>query len=105
MFPSGFLEYGELPEAGVLRELREETNLSAEAGALLAMRRSTDDAREPNHLVLFFAVHSIRGELRNEPSENLATAWFPLNALPEIELVQHREIARQLVDQPGSAAE
>lgn len=101
MFPSGFLEYGEMPEEGMLRELLEETNLSALAGPLLAMRRSTDDSREPNHLALFFSAHTATGMLRDEAAENLAVSWFALNDLPEIALIHHREIASGLASKEG----
>ncbi len=98
MFPSGFLEYGELPEEGLLREVLEETNLTVQDACLLAMRRSTDDPREPNHLALFYSASSMTGVLLNQASENLAVAWFSVHDLPEIALINHREIALSLAE-------
>lgn len=98
IFPAGFLEYGELPEAGVLRELQEETNLSAKSARLIAMQRSEDDPREPNHMILVYQVLDVEGELKNDPTENLAAAWFPIDYLPDIHSPNHQQVARMLRD-------
>lgn len=96
IFPAGFLEYGELPEVGVLRELQEETNLTAKLARLIAMQRSEGDPREPNHMMLVYQVIDIDGELKNNPAENLAAAWFPIDHLPEIKSSNHQQVAHML---------
>ena len=96
MFPSGFLEYGEHPEEGVLREFREETNLDARVSNLLGVFRSEDDFREPNHVVMFYRVSDAKGDLRNDDTENEAISWFPISQLPQIELANHQTIAQRL---------
>ena len=81
-----------------MREVFEETNLTVQVGRLLAMRRSTDDPREPNHLALFFSASSMTGVLRNQASENLAVAWFSVDDLPDIALINYREIGFSLTE-------
>jgi 8-oxo-dGTP diphosphatase len=96
MFPSGFLEYGEHPEDGLLRELYEETNLKARVGRLLDICRSEDDPREPNHLAFFYWVTNASGELVNDETENEAVSWFPVDELPRIDLKNHLRVAASI---------
>ena len=96
MFPSGFLEYGEHPEEGVLREFKEETNLEARVCDLLGIYRSEDDPREPNHVAMFYRISDASGELLNDENENEAVSWFPVNQLPKIELANHLRVAQKV---------
>lgn len=79
--PGGWLDRGEDPQVGALRELREETGLEATLGQLVFMRRST----QPDQLGMAFVVH-----LPNTPDpqtfklsyEISAAAWFDPQQLP-----------------------
>lgn len=52
MQPGGKLELGELPEAALIRELKEELNFSVSIDQLDPVGRFTDiAANEPNHIV------------------------------------------------------
>jgi 8-oxo-dGTP diphosphatase len=95
--PGGGLDFGEHPEAGVLRELEEETGLLGEITGLAGV-----DSRlyEPDETMRGDRVHAIRilyhvaivgGELRHESngSTDLA-AWIApdeLAGLPVVDLV------------------
>ena len=96
MFPSGFIEYGEHPHDAAIREFLEETGLRVDVGEACGLYISSDDPREPGHLAFFFRVHNPVGVLRNDASENLELAWFQIYGLPQIVLVNHARVAKDL---------
>lgn len=90
--PGGFLEWGEDPEAGLLREVREETGLEARALRLLGawVGRYASDAT----LNLVYEV-----EAEGDPtasSESAALEWFDLKAVPPLAFPHEREALRRL---------
>ena len=97
--PGGGVEFGEHPEAGMLRELEEETGYLGEVVALAGL---DDRLYEPEITVSGHRVHAIRivyrvaivgGELRHEVGGSTDTAaWIPraaITALPVIDLVPY----------------
>lgn len=76
--PSGFIEAQETPEVGLLRELREETGLTAENLQLLEAR--TIAGRK--HLELFFAGSVGAPEPITLSYEIREAGWFAPDALP-----------------------
>ena len=78
--PAGFMEYGESPTRCALRELREETGLSARLTGLFGVYAGHDDPRVRAVLILY------RGEAtggRLQPGDDALDArWFPLDRLP-----------------------
>lgn len=85
--PGGFLESGEHPEAGIVRELLEETGCKARVVRLVAIglgRYGEDDT-----LNLVYEV-----ELEGEPGAHDDSAemrWWPLDALPEMAFPHERD--------------
>jgi 8-oxo-dGTP diphosphatase len=77
--PGGWLERDEAPATAVLRELREETGLTAVLGPVIHMTR---EARPP-HVGIAYLAHSAQGDLRLSP-EIIDAAWFAPNALPPL---------------------
>jgi 8-oxo-dGTP diphosphatase len=75
--PGGWLERDEAPAAAVLRELKEETGLTAVLGPVVHM---THEARPP-HIGIAYLAHTVRGELRLS-SEIIDAAWYAVDALP-----------------------
>ena len=73
-FPGGFVDYGEAPEVGCLRELKEECNLSASGYELLTVKG--DPSRDPRkHVVsIVYAVKGVEGEPK--AGDDAATAKF-----------------------------
>lgn len=79
--PGGWLDRGEDPQAGALRELREETGLEATLGQLVLMRRSV----QPDQLGMAFVVHlpyTPDPQTLTLSYEISAAAWFDPHQLP-----------------------
>jgi NADH pyrophosphatase NudC (nudix superfamily) len=62
---TGFLEYGEMPEEAVLREVREETGLDAELAAYVGMY----PFYRMNQLLIVYHVVAGPGDIRLDESE------------------------------------
>ncbi|MCB8967969.1 MAG: NUDIX domain-containing protein [Ardenticatenaceae bacterium] len=77
--PGGWLNRGEDPSVGVLRELREEVGLTADLGPVLHISRDP----YPTHITIAFAIHLHPGEMKLSP-EIIAADWFAVDALPEL---------------------
>jgi len=100
--PGGGLDFGEEPEVGVLRELREETGLSGTVGELLGIRSAVLEPPETKrgdriqNVGLLYRVAAHEGELVMEVggSTDLA-AWIPIAELDTLPLVPHVAWARE----------
>ncbi|MGV9671434.1 MULTISPECIES: NUDIX hydrolase [unclassified Gordonia (in: high G+C Gram-positive bacteria)] len=84
---SGVLEPGEEPARAIVREIAEETGVSAEVIRLTSVD-VTDMITYPNgdqtrYLDVCFLARHISGEPRVADDENTAVAWFATDTLPE----------------------
>ncbi|MCA9875063.1 MAG: NUDIX domain-containing protein [Anaerolineales bacterium] len=86
--PGGWLKRHETPQIGVLRELREETGLTAVLGPVLAI----DDVPHPNHVGIIFLGIPQPGAITLN-GEILEADWFRPDDLPDILPFQQRAIA------------
>jgi 8-oxo-dGTP diphosphatase len=77
--PGGWLARNEAPEVGVLRELREETGLTADLGPIVHLAYLS----HPPHLGIAF-VGRLRPGSFTLNSEIIEAAWFPLEKLPPL---------------------
>jgi 8-oxo-dGTP diphosphatase len=98
--PGGALEYGEPPEAAVLRELAEETGYTGELEGLVGVidRLFHDDGAGGRlHAIrILYRVRIVGGELRDEPDGSTDTCrWF---AQSEARGLRLGELARYAVD-------
>jgi ADP-ribose pyrophosphatase YjhB (NUDIX family) len=88
--PGGFLEAGEHPRDGMLREVREELGVEVRVKALLGvyMDRYHTYGEEIFTLNHYYVVEPISGELRaaDDVSE---WKWFELDALPDRIAFEH----------------
>ena len=78
--PAGFLEFGESPEAGLIREIKEETNLDIQVENVFNVYNAMDDPRSHVVLVVYWGK-IIHGNLK--PGDDAIEAdFFPLDSLP-----------------------
>ena len=80
--PGGFLEPWEHPAAGLVRELREETGLTIEVGALLEVIVDTYGDQGDFTLNLYYLATAPFGEPR-AADDVTELGWFAPDALPE----------------------
>lgn len=93
--PGGFMEIGEQPAAGALRELREETGLEGRLTQFLGAI-ATPGKIYSGLLILGYAAEIASGELR--PGDDASAAiWFTPAELPEIAFDSHAEFIRRLL--------
>ena len=75
--PGGWLGRNEDPAAGVLRELHEETGLTAVLGPVVHIEQQ----EKPDHIGIAYVGQIQPGTLKLNP-EILEAAWFPIEQLP-----------------------
>lgn len=95
--PGGGLDLGEMPEAGVVREIREETGLTVENPKLLGLETSfykpfnTKD-KYVQSLMIYYSCDLKAGEINNEGFDEseqayaIGAEWVGLDELPNIAL-------------------
>lgn len=83
-FPGGKVEYGETPQEGLVRELREELQIEAVVGTELARYEHEYPSGSRVHL-LFFVVPSFTGEPTGRVFEQIC--WTDLQALPQLDFL------------------
>lgn len=75
--PAGALEYGEQPEDGILRELHEETGMTAKVEQLLL----ADSSKHDRHISLLYLCRMVDGEFK--PTYEISEIrYFDVNDLP-----------------------
>lgn len=96
-FPGGKLEWGESPEAGLRREIREELNLEVRVGAVLdAIHYALDESTA--FAVLFYWCRVVGGALELKGCqdtrwitvEELSTSDFLESNLPVVHMLEDR---------------
>lgn len=104
--PGGGMEWGEQAHETALRELKEETGLDGEIGALLATHSEWFDADQaesgqPGHaLRLIYAARTFAGELKSDFSNDdttVAAAWFTPDEVRRLQRVDVVDFAISLV--------
>ena len=92
--PGGGLQFGETPEAGALREVKEESGLTVEldglAGTFNAVVDRPAERGGPMHWVsILYRAHPTGGELRDEVDDSTDTCgWFTETEARALPLVQ-----------------
>ena len=105
--PGGFMEMDETLEHCAVRELREETGLRVDEGALRLVGVFSRVDRDPRGRTVTGAYLVENGERRTENAvagdDAAAVRWWPLRELPPLAF-DHREVvdaARKMLDQNG----
>lgn len=87
--PGGWLKKNEAPEAGILRELREETGLTAVLGPAVSVTHDT----QPPHIGIAYVGRLAEGSVTLS-HEIIEARWFALDNLPR-PLTRHTKQAIQ----------
>jgi 8-oxo-dGTP diphosphatase len=85
-FPGGKVEPGETPEAGLIRELREELAIEAVVGPHLESYEFHYPGSERATCLLFFRVTEFTGEPRNLDFEQIL--WVSVGSLAEYDFLE-----------------
>lgn len=90
--PGGWLKRNEDPPAGVLREIKEETGLTAVIDSLLVLTHET----QPSHIGIAYLAHAQATELTLS-SEIIEGGWFDTDNLPAPMLTLHKTAVKTAV--------
>lgn len=96
-FPAGFMEYGESPQRCCIRELKEETGLDIELGALFNVYAGKDDPRTRAVLILYLATTD--GSAPVPGDDALEAGYFAFDNLPDnIAFASHRQAIKEYLE-------
>lgn len=110
--PGGGLEFGESPEAAMIREVEEETGLQVVARSIAGIDSIHDvtDSDEFHGIRILYWTEIVGGSLRNELEGSTDRCeWHSLHSVPGLRLVDLTEAGIRLVEQiraqgPGGSA-
>ncbi|HZT59338.1 MAG TPA: NUDIX hydrolase [Pyrinomonadaceae bacterium] len=89
--PGGFLLYGEPPEEGLRREIKEELNADISVGEILAAKVDIYGSESCYTLNLFYRAELLSEDIR-AGAEIKAHGWFEVMRLPELKYRSTSEI-------------
>lgn len=98
---AGHLEPGESFQAAIIREAKEEANITIEPQHILHthVQHRKSDWDQTERVDVYFLVEQWSGELcNNEPEKCTALEWFPADKLPENTIVCVREAIQRLLE-------
>ncbi|PID84798.1 MAG: hypothetical protein CSA11_04325 [Chloroflexi bacterium] len=90
--PGGWLDKNEDPAHGALRELREETGLTAVLGPILLLRKENS----PPHIGIAYLALEPKGDF-NLSSEIIEATWGNLDELPQLQPFTQEAIEKAVV--------
>ena len=85
---AGFLDPGEQPAAGIVREIFEETAVTVKVERVLSVEATQqvryDNGDETVCLDIAFVCRPTGGDARVNDDESVDVRWFPIDELPEL---------------------
>ena len=104
--PGGALELGEEAEAGLAREVKEETNLDIYEPRFLTVKANIHlvypNQDEMYYTDIVYVVTKYGGELRHD-SESVDLKWFALDVLPDNIMPTQIDYLRMFLEEIGAA--
>lgn len=94
--PGGFIELGESPKEGALRELAEETGLQGRIDSLLGVRTTTS-SQYHSVLMVGYLVKTFHGHLA-AGDDAAKVGWFKYSRLPQIAFNSHLHFIQQVFE-------
>ena len=99
-FPGGAIELGETPEAAAIREVKEETGLDVEVGALIGIYTDFDvrcqNGDRYQSIAIAYELTVVGGALFCDEKETLELKYFTLNDTPKLFCEQHENMLRDI---------
>jgi 8-oxo-dGTP diphosphatase len=96
--PGGHLEHEERLDDCILREIVEETGMTAKNAVFVAVVNDPKQPAAKNYINFAFELNGVEGEPRLcEPEHCSEWRWFPLNALPEL-FYGHRDLIHMFIE-------
>ncbi|GHV53208.1 NUDIX hydrolase [Deltaproteobacteria bacterium] len=90
--PGGFVDYGETVENAVTREAKEETNLDVSIQYLLGVYSDPGRDKRRHTISAVFVATALNGREIMGGDDASAAVFFPLDALPQEIVFDHRKI-------------
>jgi len=81
--PGGFLRFGEGPQDGLLREMREELRVTAQIDSLITVKANLGEISLLHWIMLFYRI-SLSGRLDPDPDEIAEARYFPLRTAADM---------------------
>ena len=97
--PAGFMEYGESPEECVIRELKEETGLTAVVKELLGVYAAVDDPRA--RVVLIIYCIEVTGGTEAPGDDASELGYFAQGNYPKLAWSSHPRALREFFARRG----
>jgi ADP-ribose pyrophosphatase YjhB (NUDIX family) len=91
--PGGFMELGETPDETALRELKEETGLSARIDRILGVDSNSNALYGTVTLICYLVWEYHGNPAPGDDADDLD--FFPVNNLPELAFESHRKFIRR----------
>jgi 8-oxo-dGTP diphosphatase len=97
--PGGHLEHGERLDECILRELTEETGMTATHAIFASVVNDPKQPTDKNYINFALELHGVTGvPTVCEPEHCAAWQWFPLNELPTNVFYGHRDVIRLFIE-------
>ncbi len=104
---SGIVEPGEHPAVTAVREVEEETGVTAVVERLAAVSVSKPivypNGDRTQYTDLTFRCRYVSGEAHVADDESVEVGWFPVDDLPEMDRASRRRVLRALSEDPVAA--
>ncbi len=98
--PSGHVEHGERLDECALRELTEETGMTATGARFVSVVNDPKQPTDKNYINFAFLLEGVAGDpVVAEPEHCSEWSWFPLTNLPANVFYGHRDVIRLFIEQ------